>query len=457
MDKSVELYKPKRGLIPVIKSVLFGDSPINEEGVGPIQLQTIWQRISGTYEFNSVALEYLVKTGYEKNPIGFGAITKILLAQQNIIFTPYLKGKPALAKTIDFDINYGLFNLMTTGTCIIREVDIVGFGKTNEVIDTLRLTEYKQGKIYSYTYDNGDGTFTKIPIEKLIFIRIYTAKSGCTNFGLSPLQAALMPIESLKEMYIADTAIVKNKGVDVLITNDSDVPIIEDEKDAMDKALNKRLSGARKAGGVATSTSKLRVLNLGRTIKELALWDGYKIKARDLCTALQVDSGLFNDPDNKTYANREEATKSLYNECVIPFTKLITNNKELIKRIGFEIYLDTSQIEALQTSQTVKAEKARFNIETVTKLNQSVKDGVLTKEIAIKLLVSEAGYDEEEATDLVISIATDTSKTADSLNSLSPIVATKVLDNMMRNEVREIVNLGPVDGGDTIPAPQPSF
>lgn len=458
MKGNIELSKPKQGLIPAVKSFFWGDPPVNTDGYGGIHTQTFWQRITGTYSFNTVALSYLVKTGYENNPIGFGAITKILLAQRNILFTPYWKGKPYISKTIDFDINYALFNLISTGTCVIWERNIVGFDSGFEVLDTLRLTETKVGKKYTYTYDTGDGYIINIPYEQLIFIRLYTFKSGCTNFGISPLQAAIMPIESLKEMYTADTAIVKNKGVDVLITNDSDSPLIEDEKDEMDKVLNRRLAGARRAGGVATSTSKLRVLNLGRTIKELALWDGYKIKARDLCTALQVDSGLFNDPDNKTYANREEATRSLYNECVIPFTKLITENKELVRRIGFEIYCDTSNIEALQATQAVRAEKAKFNIETVTSLNQSVKDGVITKDIAVKLLVSEAGYDEQEAVLLIIDKVTETSEVADKANTLSPIVATKVVESMTTNERRDLVGLKPVADGDTIPQDvQPTF
>lgn len=453
MDKSLEVYKPKRGIIPTVKSYIYGDPPVNiDTGIGSTFTQTFWQRIGGGYSFNTVALSYLVETGYAKNPIGFGIITKILLAQKNITFEPYWKGAPYKSKTIEIDLNYGLFNLVTTGTCVVWERDIVGFGVGYEVIDTLRLTEtnHNNGK-FTYTYDLQNGTLLTIPEEKLTFITIQSHKNGCTRLGLSPLQAAIMPIESLKEMYIADASLLKNKGVDAIITNDSNTPLVEDETDGFDKALNRRIAGARKTGGVATSTSPLRVLNIGRTVKELALWDGYKIKARDLCNALQVDSGLFNDPDNKTYANRQEATRSLYNECVIPFTKLITDNKELIKKLGYEIYCNTSNIEALQEAQSVKAEKAKFNIDTVTALNQSVKDGILTKDIAVILLVQEAGYDEQEAQKLIIDKTTETSEVADKANTLSAIVANKVLDSMTTDERRDLVGLPKIVGGDVIP------
>jgi hypothetical protein len=396
MDKSIEVYKPKQGLIPAIKSAIWGDPPINQDGYGGIVTQSFWQRIGGGHSFNKVGLKYLVKTGFERNPVGFGAITKIILAQRNITFEPYWKGKPYVSKKIEYDINYGLYNLITTGTCIIYEKEVVGFGSEFEVLDTLRMGEDKIGKKFYYEYDQCDGTILKIPEEKLIFITIFSHKKGITQFGLSPLQAAQMPIESLKEMYTADTSMLKNKGVDVLITNDTDEPIVEDEHETMDAILNKRISGARKAGGVATSTSKLRVMNLGRTVKELALWDGYKIKARDLCNVLQIDSGLLNDPDNKTYANREEAEKSLYTSCVIPFSKVITDNKELVKRQGFEVYCNTSNIECLQISFQTKAEKANTIKDAVVDINTEVNKGNITHAIGV-LLLMEFGYDAQEA------------------------------------------------------------
>lgn len=402
MDKELEVYKPKKGLINTVKSAIWGDPPVNyDTGIGPIVTQSFWQRIGGSHSFNSVGRKYLVTTGFERNPVGFGAITKIILAQRNITFEPYWKGKPYVSKKIDYDINYGLFNLITNGTCILYEREVVGFGTEFEVLDSLRMSEEKKGNKFYYEYDLCDGTVLKIPEEKLIFITIFSHKKGLTQFGLSPLQAAQMPIESLKEMYTTDTAMLKNKGVDVLITNDSDEPIIEDEKDTMDKLLNRRIAGARKSGGVATSTSKLRVINLGRTIKELALWDGYKIKARDLCNVLQLDSGLLNDPDNKTYANREEAEKSLYTSCVIPFTKIITDNKELIKRQGFEIYCNTSNIECLQVSFQTKADKANTIKDAVVDINTEVNKGNITHEIGVLLLV-EFGYDPEEAEKYVV-------------------------------------------------------
>ena len=48
----------------------------------------------------------------------------------------------------------------------------------------------------------------------------------------------------------------------------------------------------------------------------------------------------------------------------------------------------------------------------------------------------------------IVEIEGDASKTSDALNSLSPLVATKVLEQMTTNEVRALASLPPIEGGD---------
>jgi hypothetical protein len=48
----------------------------------------------------------------------------------------------------------------------------------------------------------------------------------------------------------------------------------------------------------------------------------------------------------------------------------------------------------------------------------------------------------------IVELEEDTSKTNDALNSLSPLVATKVLETMTINEIRALASLPPIEGGD---------
>lgn len=395
MDK--DKYKPKRGLVPAIKSFFFGDLINPSEYRGELYSQNFYQILTGSHSFNTRALKYLVDTGYKRNSIGFGIITKIVLAQRNLKFVPYWKGEPYKSKTIDFDLNYALFNLITAGYAVIRKRNIVGYGTSHETLDSLRLTETVRRGIFTYEYQLNEVDRIKIPEEDLLIIPWHPIDTLCTKFGVSPLQAAIMPIESLENMWSYETGLTKNKGVDALISADSNgVPLIGEENETIDETLNKRIAGARKAGRVAVTGASVKVTNLGRTIKELAVWDGYKIKQRDLCTALQVESGLFNDPDNKSYSNRQEAIRSLYNECVVPLTKLITERQEFIDFVGYEVFIDTSDVEALQYTQQIKIDKAKTLTDQILRINQQIQQGIINKEIGILLLV-EFGFDQKEA------------------------------------------------------------
>jgi hypothetical protein len=57
----------------------------------------------------------------------------------------------------------------------------------------------------------------------------------------------------------------------------------------------------------------------------------------------------------------------------------------------------------------------------------------------------------------IVEIEGDASKTADAINSLSPLVATKVLNAMTPNEVRSLASLPPIEGGDVIPTETPTI
>ena len=52
----------------------------------------------------------------------------------------------------------------------------------------------------------------------------------------------------------------------------------------------------------------------------------------------------------------------------------------------------------------------------------------------------------------IVEIEGDASRTSDALNAMSPLVATKVLEQMTANEVRALASLPPIEGGDVTAA-----
>lgn len=412
IKQDIKPVKTWKGIVPLVKnslkSLLYGNDDYsgfdndNQTYVDASGDINNFKLLISSHVFGRKALKVLVDMGYTNSPAGFGIINKILLSQRNIVFTPYWKGKPYKSKELTLDMNFGLRMLLLTGTCIVYEKEVVGFPSELVILNTLDIEETFVGGKFTYRLYLRNGNAVQLDPEKMIFINMPDVSNRDTQMGLSPFQSALMPIESLKEMYIADTSTLKNKGSDIMLTNDSDTPIVEDELETAQQALNKRIGSARRSGTVAVSTSRLRAINLGKSAKELALWDGYKIKIRDLCNVLQVDSGQFNDPDNKKFSNVVESNRALYSDCVIPFTKLITENPKLKSKLGYDIFLDVSHIDCLQTAQSERAEKSTMVTSAIVGLNEKVKYGVITPEIAIRILVSEWGFDEQEASDYII-------------------------------------------------------
>jgi capsid portal protein len=55
----------------------------------------------------------------------------------------------------------------------------------------------------------------------------------------------------------------------------------------------------------------------------------------------------------------------------------------------------------------------------------------------------------------IVEVEESASKTSEALNSMSPLVATKVLDSMTPNEIRALASLPPIEGGDGVPNTNP--
>jgi hypothetical protein len=71
--------------------------------------------------------------------------------------------------------------------------------------------------------------------------------------------------------------------------------------------------------------------------------------------------------------------------------------KALEKLLGYQIFLDCTDIDVFQESYFTKAEKSKINTDAILLLNNKVNFGEITRDIAVLLLVTEWGFDSEEA------------------------------------------------------------
>lgn len=355
------------------------------------------------YNFVKVNLEELIRVSYYENPVGFGVVQKMNLANRKLDFK-YISNGEESSSNPEIDFYEATFQLLISGTCILQKLKPIGFDPVYKVLETHLWREQIQPDNTIKDYYNGN------PVNNLddyIFIKLPNPlNNSWSKLGLSPFYSAYKPIDGLNNLYISDSSLLRNKGADIMLTNDSDTPITGVDSSQMDKELNSRISGARRNGQVATSTAKLRAIQLGRSAKDLALWEGVKFKLRDICTAYNLDSALFNDPEAKKYDNVDLADISLYS-TVISYVEIITKDKNLLSWIKDDFRIDyidisTERVHSLQAREAKKVERKEKVQGCIIELNEAVNSGKISRGVALFILTDTWGLSEEEA-DLYIS------------------------------------------------------
>jgi len=89
-----KVFEVKRGIVPAIKSMLFGNDSLNPQQLFVQNLmesqisQNAFQLMLGSHSFNRKSLQYLIEYGYVQNPIVFGIVNSILFKQENLQYLP---------------------------------------------------------------------------------------------------------------------------------------------------------------------------------------------------------------------------------------------------------------------------------------------------------------------------------------------------------------------------------
>jgi hypothetical protein len=85
--------------------------------------------------------------------------------------------------------------------------------------------------------------------------------------------------------------------------------------------FRKMLSDKRRiagVGGIEFVSIPLNVISVTPDMNNLALDKISTLINREICDLYGIDSSLLNDPENKTYANKEEGLRALYTHVILP-------------------------------------------------------------------------------------------------------------------------------------------
>ena len=254
-------------------------------------------------------------------------------------------------------------NLNIIGKAFIR---VYGPTKSLEILrpDCVKVNlNAQRNEIISYSYDpsgqcSTDSSLTavKIPPEEILFLHFYHPLDKFD--GMPPLMAAARSTDQNNASREWNVALLQNscRPSGILTTPGS---LSEKQKQDIKGELDEKHVGKQNTGRPMIMQGGLTWQTLSMNPSDMHWLEGLKLSALEIATAFGVPAQMIGIPNAQTYANYEQAQKSLYTETVLPFLDELRDefNRWLLPlfKLDPEKYwldYDSSNIEALQQDIT---------------------------------------------------------------------------------------------------------
>lgn len=260
----------------------------------------------------------------------------------------------------------------------------------------------KLGILLYWEYIDEFGRIKTYDVDNILHIKTSNIVKDDKNHystGLSPLEAGWIIVQSSDQKFEAEASIFKNRGIIGIVSSNSDTPMLPAERKRLQEEYDAEMGGASKYNKVKVSSTKLSYMQTGMSPTDLKLLEGIVSSMRLICGLYGMPSVLFNDTANSSFNNYSTAVTVSYSDVYVPLANKVD-----------------------------------------AKLSAFLSDKY---EIEEYIIVDAAK---------VQGIKTPTNELAQSLGDFSPLLANKIVDSMTPNEIRDVVGLRSVEGGDELPA-----
>jgi len=178
--------------------------------------------------------------------------------------------------------------------------------------------------------------------------------------GMSPLQAASRLITRNNDSITASVKSLQNMGAIGMLSRYVGTPgekgLTAEQAQLIEKKYYEKFGGASNAGKIMVTGAAVKWQQMGMSPVDLKILEQEQKDLRDLCGVYNLQSQLFNDPENKTYNNMKEAVVAGLTQCVIPNLRQLRDQlnsfwiQPLGEREGKKLWfdLDTQAIPELQ-------------------------------------------------------------------------------------------------------------
>jgi len=213
---------------------------------------------------------------------------------------------------------------------------------------------------YVWTGGNTRQSLTKEQVRHSKYFNPIHASDGNNLRGLSPLAAMLRLAQESNEYALQSIKQAQNSGPAHLISSaaSSVNQMGYEEGVGLKEALKSKWREASKEPFVTSSA--IDVHQLGLSPADLKMIDGRLFTLRSFCDGYGVPSEIFNDPTNKTYANKNEAKRAAILDAVEPelaaLRDIINSFVPAAKGKKYVIDYDITMLPEMQQDQKAMAE-----------------------------------------------------------------------------------------------------
>ncbi len=205
-------------------------------------------------------------------------------------------------------------------------------------------------------------------VRRVLHVRLFHPTND--HYGMSPIEAASLAIDTHNTAAKWNKALLDNSArpSGALVYANRDGHLTEEQFARLKAELETGFQGARHAGRPLLLEGGLDWKPLSLTPKDMDFVEAKNSAAREIALALGVPPMLLGIPGDNTYANYQEASRSLWRQTVLPLVNRTAKALAMWLAPGFgpgplTLKPDLDQIEALSSEREAlwaRLEKASF-------------------------------------------------------------------------------------------------
>lgn len=196
-------------------------------------------------------------------------------------------------------------------------------------------------EVESYRIRNDRGTYDTYAPEDILHLKYWNP--DCAKYGLGPVAAGIDTITAAKAGLVSRVRQYQNQGpAGILYDETSTEPWTDGQKATVRNWFRRFLPGGKQGGEIPIVGGKMGYTQLGLSPVDLDVLAAIPHDKDAVADLFRFPGQLLNGSKGTTFSNMGEASRGLYNRCVIPLETMLRDglNRWIGPDYDDAIYLD---------------------------------------------------------------------------------------------------------------------